>query len=38
MAALGDRVVMVGRGVAIDVVPSAPELSAWALDDAVRSW
>ncbi|MDE3172357.1 MAG: VWA domain-containing protein [Gemmatimonadota bacterium] len=38
MAALGDRVVMVGRKVAIEVVAQAPELTDSALADLVRSW
>ncbi|MDE3128546.1 MAG: hypothetical protein KGL38_11105, partial [Gemmatimonadota bacterium] len=38
MAALGDRVVMVGRNVAIEVVAQAPELSDSAVADLVRSW
>ena len=38
MAALGDRVVMVGRAVAIEIVARSPELSDSALDDLVRSW
>jgi len=38
MAALGDRVVMVGRGVAVEFVPQAPELSAAELARVVRGW
>lgn len=38
MAALGDRVTMAGRGVAIEIVDRAPELSDPAMDDLVRSW
>jgi Ca-activated chloride channel homolog len=38
MAALGSRVVMVGRHVAIEIVPHAPELSAADLDLAVHAW
>jgi len=38
MAALGDRVVMVGRAVAIEIVPRAGELSDSTMDDLVRSW
>ncbi len=38
MAALGDRVVMAGRRVAIEIVPQAPELTAAELDAAERGW
>ena len=38
MAALGDRVVMAGRTVAIEVLARAPELSMAALDATVRGW
>lgn len=38
MAALGDRVVMAGRAVAIEVVARAPELSDSAIGDLARSW
>lgn len=38
MAALGDRVVMVGRQVAIEIVPQAAELNAAELDAAERGW
>jgi len=38
MAALGDRVVAVGRGVAVEFVPRAPELSAAELAAVVSGW
>ncbi|MHB1861331.1 MAG: VIT domain-containing protein [Gemmatimonadaceae bacterium] len=38
MAALGDRVVMVGRAVAIEIVPRVGELNDSTMDDLVRSW
>jgi Ca-activated chloride channel family protein len=38
MAALGDRVLMTGRGVSIEVVAQAPELAAAELDRVVRNW
>lgn len=38
MAALGDRVVAVGRGVAVEFVPQAPELSAAELARVVSGW
>ena len=38
MVALGDRVVMVGRDVAIEIVPQAPELTGVELDRVVRAW
>ena len=38
MAALGDRVVMAGRGVAIEIVAQAPELSDAELQRVVSAW
>jgi hypothetical protein len=38
MVALGPRVVMAGRDVAIEIVPQAAELSAADLDRVVRAW
>lgn len=38
MVALGPRVVMAGRGVAIEIVPQAAELSAADLDRVVSAW
>ncbi|HEX8724002.1 MAG TPA: VWA domain-containing protein, partial [Gemmatimonadaceae bacterium] len=38
MVALGPRVVMAGRGVAIEIVPQAAELSAADIDRVVSAW
>ncbi|HEY5220095.1 MAG TPA: VIT domain-containing protein [Gemmatimonadaceae bacterium] len=38
MAALGDRVVMAGRNVAIEIVPAAAELSDRELQSVVSAW
>ena len=38
MVALGERVVMAGRGVAIEIVAQAPELTDAELDRVARAW
>ena len=38
MVALGPRVVMAGRDVAVEIVAQAPELSGTDLDRVVSAW